>query len=75
MKKLISTAVAAGLLIGTSANAAVPAVDRDAAVITEAEGLEGEGGLLIVLLIAAAIAGIIIAIESSEDEDDLPTSP
>lgn len=76
MKKLISAAVAAGLMVGTSANAvAAPVIDRDAVTITEGENLEGSGSLLIVLLVAAAIAGIIIAIESGEDPDSLPTSP
>lgn len=75
MKKIITTAVAAGLMLGTTANAAVPAIDRDSVAMTEAEGLEGEGSLIIILLAAAAIAGIIVLIEDNEDFDDLPTSP
>ena len=75
MKKLITTVVAASILVGTTANAvAAPVIDRDAATVSEAEGLEG-GSLLIVLLIAAAIAAGIILIEKSEDPDSLPTSP
>ncbi|GEM_PF-6505977 len=76
MKKFISTAVATGLLFGTTVNAAAaPVIDRDAAAVTETEGLEGSGSLIIILLAAAAIAGIIILIENNEDPDDLPTSP
>jgi len=76
MKKIITTAVASGLLLGTSANAAVaPTFDRDSAAVAEAEGLEGEASLLIVFLIAAAIAGAIVLLEDNEDPDDLPTSP
>lgn len=76
MKKIITSAVAAGLVLGTSANAvAAPTIDRDVAAVTEAEGLEGSGSLLIILIIAAAIAAGIIALEDSEDFDDLPTSP
>lgn len=76
MKKIISSVMAAGLVLGTTANAAsAQSVDRDAAAVTEAESLEGEGSLLIVLLIAAAIAAGIVFLEDSEDEDNLPTSP
>lgn len=75
MKKIISSAVAAGLLLGSTAAVAQDATfDRAPANVEEAENLEG-GTLLIILLIAAAIAGAIFLIEESGDEDDLPTSP
>ncbi len=76
MKKIITSIMATGLLLGTTANAAAaPTFERDAAAVSEAEGLEGTGSLLIVLLVAAAIAAGIIFLEDSEDTDNLPTSP
>lgn len=76
MKKIITSAVAAGLVLGTTANVAAQSVDidRDAAAVTEAEGAGGSS-LLIILIVAAAIAAGIILLEEDEDFDDLPTSP
>jgi len=54
-----------------SANSSAPAVERVGANSSSAEQLEGENGILIALLAAAAvIAGIIII---ADDND--PTSP
>ncbi|KLI63781.1 hypothetical protein [Aurantiacibacter marinus] len=76
MKKIITSVMATGLLLGTTANAAsAQTFDRDAAAVTEAEGVAESGSLLIVLLIAAAIAAGIVFLEDSEDADNLPTSP
>ncbi|WP_340587824.1 hypothetical protein [Erythrobacter alti] len=76
MKKIITTAVATGLLLGTSANAvAAPVIDRDAATVSDAEGIGEGGSLLIVLIVAALIAAGIVLIENNEDPDNLPTSP
>ena len=77
MKKIISSAIAAGLLLGSTAANAAPVIDREAASLSDADGFGGDGdggGLLIVLLLAAIAAGIVIFIEDNEDED-LPTSP
>lgn len=75
MKKIITTAVASSLLLGTSVTAtAAPAIERDAADVFGAERGEGNG-FIVAILVAAAIAGGIILLESSEDDDDLPTSP
>lgn len=76
MKKIITSAVAASILLGSAVSAtAAPVLPRDAATVTDAEGLEGESGILYALLAAAAVIAGIIIIESGEDDDDLPTSP
>ncbi|MDE1466849.1 hypothetical protein [Aurantiacibacter sp. D1-12] len=75
MKKIITSAVAASIMLGSTASAAAPAFDREAAPTIAAEGLDGENGILIALLAAAAIIAGIILIEEGEDEDPLPTSP
>ncbi len=76
MKKIITSAVAASILLGSTVSAsAAPALDRDAAFVSDSEAFLGGNGFLIILLVAAAIAGGIIAIESGEDDNDLPTSP
>lgn len=76
MKKIITSAVAAGLVLGSTATAAAaPAIDRAPAVAAaDAEELEG-GALIWVLLFAALAAGLVFWIEGEEDVDDLPTSP
>lgn len=78
MKKIIASTIAAGLIAGTTISAAADTpLERAAAPTAQAEELgdeDGAGGILIVLLGAAAIAGIIIAIEDGQDED-VPTSP
>ena len=77
MKKILSSAIAASLLIGSTVAQAAPAIERNAASISDADRFGNDdngGGLLIILLLAAIAAGIIIFIEDNEDED-LPTSP
>ena len=77
MKKILSSVIAAGLVLGTTAANAAPVIERNAASVSDAEGFGGDGeggGLLIILLLAAIAAGIVIFIEDNEDED-LPTSP
>ena len=75
MKKIISSAVAASLMLGSTAAVAAPAIDRAVAPVMDGEELSGDNGILVALLAAAAIVVGIILIEESEDEDDLPTSP
>ncbi len=75
MKKIFTSAVAASFLLGSTATAAAPAIEREAAPAVMAESLDGENGILIAVLAAAAVIAGIILIEESEDEDDLPTSP
>lgn len=78
MKKIIASTIAAGLIAGTTISAAADTpLERAAAPTAQGEELgdeDGAGGILIVLLGAAAIAGAIIAIENGQDED-VPTSP
>jgi len=73
--KLSAAVSAASLAVAPvaaqTANSTAPAVERAGAVSASSERLEGENGILIALLAAAAvIAGIIII---ADDND--PTSP
>ena len=63
------------VMLGSTAAVAAPAIERDAAAVASAENLEGENGILIAVLAAAAIIAGIILIEEGEDDLDLPTSP
>ena len=75
MKKIITTAVAASMLLGSTSSAiSAQALDRDAAFVSESEEVEGGSGILIAILAAAAVIVGIILIEKDQDED-LPTSP
>ncbi len=75
MKKIITSAVAASILLGSTASAvSAQAIDREAASVSQSEEA-GVSSLLVVLIVAAIIAGGIIALEGGEDDDDLPTSP
>lgn len=72
MKKIIAAIAATGLL-ATPVLAQSVNVERAPARSSDSNELEGESGILIALLAAAAIiAGIIIL---ADNEDDLPTSP
>lgn len=75
--KIATTAAAALALSATPVLAQEASIDRlPAPVDAQGEQLEGESGILIALLAAAAIiAGIIIAADGGTDEADLPTSP
>ncbi|GGD50289.1 hypothetical protein GRI62_06845 [Erythrobacter arachoides] len=77
MKKFVTSIAAASFVLGSAVSAqaqTVPAIDRDAVEVSDAEGFGG-GSALIVLLFALIAAGIVVLIEDKEDEDDLPTSP
>ncbi|WAT18239.1 hypothetical protein OZN62_01290 [Aurantiacibacter sp. MUD11] len=78
MKKIIASTLAAGLIAGTTMTAAAQTNGlRDAAPVAQAEEAGGEGDagtILLILLAAAAVAGVIIAIEDGQDEP-APTSP
>ncbi len=70
--KLLVPAVASIALSVTPVMAQATTADRASAPVGSASNLEGENGILIALLAAAAvIAGIIII----ADGDDEPTSP
>ena len=74
--KTLTTAAAAIALTATPVFAQEASIDRlPAPVDAQGEQLEGESGLIFALLAAAAIiAGIIILVDSGDDEV-LPTSP
>ncbi|CAO1653309.1 hypothetical protein [Parasphingorhabdus sp. NYA22] len=68
---LAALTLVASPVVGQSSNSVSPAVQRTSANSAPLEKLEGENGILIALLAAAAvIAGIIII---ADDND--PTSP
>lgn len=73
--KTFTTAAAAIALSATPVFAQEASIDRlPAPVETQGEQLEGNSGIFLALLAAAAIiAGIIIAADG--DEETLPTSP
>jgi hypothetical protein len=74
MKKIITSAVAASLLLGSTASAvSAQALDRDAAAVSQSEKAGTMNFLVPVLVALIVIVGIVV-IESGEDED-LPTSP
>lgn len=68
---LAALTLVASPVVGQSSNSVAPAVQRTSANSAPLEKLEGENGILIALLAAAAvIAGIIVI---ADDND--PTSP
>ena len=72
-KSLIGLA-AAGLVLGSTAAAAVPvAADRSGSPVAGSEDLAGVGtfGLLLALLVVAGVVAIIL----SDDDEDAPASP
>ncbi|MEP2988595.1 MAG: hypothetical protein ABJN65_04395 [Parasphingorhabdus sp.] len=76
LNKMAAGIAAASLAVAPvaaqAADSVAPAVERIGATSENSEKLEGENGILIALLAAAAvIAGIIII----ADGDDDPTSP
>ncbi|MDE1466994.1 hypothetical protein [Aurantiacibacter sp. D1-12] len=76
MKKLLTTVAVAGAMVTTPALAQDAAFDRLPAPVEQGEELEGEAGLIIALLAAAAvIAGIIIATGTDNADEQLPASP
>lgn len=84
MKKILSSTIAAGLVLGTTLSAAAQtSVLRDGVQLAQAENFGGHhyddedndyGGALWAIVGAAIIAGVIVAIESGQDQD-APTSP
>lgn len=70
MRKLLSAAVAAGLLAGTSVSAtAAPALDRPGAPAAESEQMGDALGLPAIVHIAL-LAGLVIAVFLIIDDDD-----
>ncbi|MXO61561.1 hypothetical protein [Qipengyuania oceanensis] len=74
MRKLVSAAVAAGLLAGTSVSAsAAPAMDRASAPAAESNEMGDALGLPAIVHIAL-LAGLVIAVFLIIDDDDDPVS-
>nr|WP_298926002.1 hypothetical protein [uncultured Erythrobacter sp.] len=65
----------AAVSLAASPAIAEAAFERTSAPVEGESELEGEGGILIALLAAAAVIAGIIVIASGDDGDDLPTSP
>lgn len=70
-KALIAT-VSAGLMLGSTAAVAAPAVSeaRSGSQVADAEGLGGFGWIVGVLIAAG-----VIAVIASDDDDEAPVSP
>lgn len=70
-RSLVSTAVAAGLVLGSTAAAAAP-VSREASPAAKSDDLAGIGtfGILLGLLIVAGVVAIV-----ATDNNHKPTSP
>ncbi|WP_271077973.1 hypothetical protein [Aurantiacibacter sp. MUD61] len=75
MKKIISSAVAAGLMLGSTAAVAAPAIDREGAPVLNAEEAGMDAGVIAAILAALAAIGLVILLEDNEDDDPLPMSP
>ncbi|MBH5322505.1 hypothetical protein [Aurantiacibacter sediminis] len=76
MKKLITSVVATGLMLGSTAAVAAPTIDREGAPVLNAEESGMSAGVIAALLAALAAVGLVILIEDNEDDNDpLPTSP
>ena len=75
-RKILASAAAASMVLGSTAAAAAPAQgSREATALPEAEGMVGQSGdtLYIVLLGIVVIAGIIGAISANHEFN--PRSP
>ena len=70
LKNLTYTLAAAGMILGTTAQAAASVPARGSASVEHAEGLSGDTGLIPVAVAILAILAIIIF-----DNDDDPVSP
>lgn len=72
IRKALLATVSAGLVFGSTAAAAAPAIGdaRSASSVADAEGLSGFGWIL-GLIIAAGV----IAVIASDNDDDAPVSP
>ncbi len=82
IKKIIASTTVAGLMAVSSVGASAAPVafdsgNRVASKVNGSENFAGGSEIAIVAIVAAIIAGIIVAIEKSEnnDLDNLPTSP
>lgn len=71
IRKVLLATVSAGLVFGSTAAVAAPAVGeaRSASSVADAEGISGFGWIL-GLIIAAGVVAVIVA-----DDDDAPVSP
>jgi len=71
-RKVLTGLAAAGLVFGSTAAAAAPAVSaRDASPVAASEGLTGGFAWILALIIAAGFIGVI----ASDNGSDTPTSP
>ena len=70
-RKVFASAVAAGLVLGSTAAAAAPVADRAASPVEASEGLRGGWAWFLAVLIVIGV----IAVIASDNNEDLPTSP
>ena len=77
MRKLIASVALSALALGhTAASAQTDAtLERAATPVAGSEELGGGSGIWAVVLAVAVGIGIILLVEESEDDDELPVSP
>ena len=70
IRKALVALASAGMVFGSTAAVAAPAVDRAASPVAESEGL-GSWGWILAIIILAGVIGVI----ASDNGEDLPESP
>jgi len=73
IRKALIALASAGMVLGSTAANAAPAVAdvRAGSPVAESEGLAGSWGWILALIIVAGVIGVI----ASDGDEDLPTSP
>lgn len=76
MKKSLLSIAAASLIASTTVAQAAPVADvRDAALIEQTEGLDGEGTTIIPIILGVAVLLAVLLLTGDDDEDEAPFSP
>ena len=78
IRKAFFAMAASALVLGSTAATAAPAADlRTGSAIGEAESMGAGGGFgwIVALLIAAGVAGVIVADNDEDEGGDTPVSP
>jgi len=77
MKRVIATIALSALALGHTAAMAQTdvALQRASSPVAGSDDLAGGGGIWAVVLAVAVGIGIIVLVEDSEDDGDLPVSP